>query len=78
MSFLTISEKNCLFFTLTQGSQEGEGDDKGHMWPRLGQHMVIFPATHFGKRIFSLIVALEKEGSFISCGKAVFSQVFGL
>ena len=62
MSFLTISEKINVFFTLTQGSQEGEGDGKGHVWPRLGQHMVIFPATHFGKRIFSLSVAIEKEG----------------
>ena len=28
--------KNYVFFSHSQGSQEGEGDDKGHMWPRLG------------------------------------------
>ena len=33
---LTISEKTKPFFHIPVGSQEGEGADKGHVWPRLG------------------------------------------
>ena len=59
MSFLTISEKT-VFFTLTQGSQEGEGADKGRV-AEVGATYGNLSRYSFGKARYPFLWHLKGE-----------------